>query len=184
MSTIGFIVANTIRSLKLFSNRAGSQISREFSSFQITGTLLSKGPVIGSIAEITHTFDPSSVASFANVCGDNNPIHLDSEFAKSTIFGRPIVHGMLVSSLFSTLFGRSINSSIYVSQALSFKAPVFVGSPVTAKIEILKADEKRKGYLITCSTTCTLSDGTVAVAGEATVLIPIEQYKSLTSKST
>jgi acyl dehydratase len=154
------------------------------SNFIITGSLIEKGPIIGTTAQLIHSFNPNSVSLFASICGDNNPIHLDPEFAKKTIFGRPIIHGMLVSSLFSTLFGRSINSAIYVSQQLQFKAPVYVGSPVTAKIEVIKCDEKKKGFLITCITTCTLEDNTVAVSGEACVLIPTDTYKNLTKNKT
>jgi acyl dehydratase len=80
-----------------------------------------------------------------------------------------------VSSLFSTIFGRSVAGSIYVSQNLSFKRPVHVGVPVKARIEVLSLEDKRKGMLMTCITTCSLEDGTTAVTGEAKVLLPYEK---------
>jgi len=163
--------------------------NRRFGSdtaFLIDGTLLTSGPIKGAFAEVTHAFDESSVAQFARLCGDNNPIHLDAEYAKSTMFKRPIVHGMLVSSLISTLFGRSINSSIYVSQSLHFKAPVYIGTPVTARIEVSSTEDKKKGFLVTCNTTCSLLDEkkTIVVEGLATVLIPKDIYEKLFKKST
>ena len=82
------------------------------------------------------------------------------------------MHGILVSSLFSTLFGRAIHGSIYVSQSLHFKRPVFVGASVRAKMEIVSVDHRAKGSLLTCTTTCCLLDGTLAVVGEAKVLLP------------
>jgi len=82
------------------------------------------------------------------------------------------VHGILVSSLFSTLFGSTVTGSIYVSQDLKFKLPVYVGAPVTARMEVIQSDEKRKGHLLTCSTQCTLQDGSVAIDGLARVLVP------------
>ena len=54
-----------------------------------------------------------------------------------------------------------------------------LGAEVTARMEIIKSEERRKGVLLTCSTECRLSDGTIAVEGEATVLIP---YKTIDAK--
>lgn len=141
-------------------------------SFEITGTLSTNGPRRGSYAEIKHTFSQDAVNNFAAICGDNNPLHLDQAFAAKTMFKGTIVHGILVSSLFSTLFGRSITGAVYVSQSLNFKRPVHVGVEVVARMEIIKIEEKRSGQLLSCSTTCKLSDGTLAVDGEAKVLLP------------
>ena len=147
--------------------------------FEITGTLKSDGVQLGNFAELTHSFDQSTVTAFAGICGDNNPLHIDPNFASTTIFKAPIVHGILVSSLFSTLFGRAINGSVYVSQSLSFKKPVHVGSTVVARMKILAMEERRSGTLLTCSTTCHLISGggannglVLAVEGEAKVLLP------------
>eukprot|EP00600_Ochromonadales_sp_CCMP1393_P003776 CAMPEP_0174994702 /NCGR_PEP_ID=MMETSP0004_2-20121128/23778_1 /TAXON_ID=420556 /ORGANISM="Ochromonas sp., Strain CCMP1393" /LENGTH=160 /DNA_ID=CAMNT_0016248959 /DNA_START=131 /DNA_END=613 /DNA_ORIENTATION=+ len=144
--------------------------------FHIQGNLLSEKELKeGLYAEVVHTFPQDDVNTFAGLCGDNNPLHCDPSFAKGTMFGGTIVHGIFVSSLFSTLFGRSIAGSIYVSQSLSFKRPVHVGVPVTAKMVIVSIDPKKKGNLLTCSTTCTLADGTDAVVGEAKVLVPFDK---------
>lgn len=143
------------------------------SSFNVTGTLLTESPIcVGLNAQVTHAFSQEHVNQFSGLCGDNNPLHCDPEFAKTTMFKGTIVHGIFVSSLFSTLFGRSITGSVYVSQNLSFKRPVHVGVPVTARMEIINIEDRRLGRLMTCSTTVTLPDGTLAVAGEAKVLLP------------
>lgn len=99
--------------------------------FQIRGTLLTMGPVLDAYTEVDHIFDQTSVNQFMVISGDNNPIHHDYEYAKQTIFKQPIVHGILLSSLFSTLFGRTISSSIYIKQTLNFKKPVYVGKFIT-----------------------------------------------------
>ena len=142
-------------------------------AFNITGPLSNENFNVGSYAEVVHTFEQQSVASFAGICGDNNPLHLDKEFASTTIFKQPIVHGILVSSLFSALFGSKIIGSIYVSQSLQFLKPVFVGKSVTARVQVLTLESKKWGTLVTCSTICTLEDGGNAIIGEAKVLVPL-----------
>jgi acyl dehydratase len=138
----------------------------------ITGTLSQLGPKVGATAQVSHSFSSEAVKIFADICGDNNPIHIDKEAGEKSIFKGNVVHGILVSSLFSTLLGRSIHGAVYVSQELNFKRPVYVGRPVTAKMEIINSEEKKKGSLLTCSTVCLLDDGSVAVEGQAKVLLP------------
>ena len=127
---------------------------------------------VGSNIELSHTFSQSAVNDFAVLCGDNNPLHTDNEFAKTTMFGKTIVHGILVSSLFSTIFGRFLPGSIYVNQALKFRRPVFVGSPVYSKIEVQAVDIRRKGKLLTCRTCCYNDAREIVIEGEAQVLLP------------
>jgi len=145
-------------------------------SGHINGTLQTKGPIVGAFAECTHSFQQEDVNIFAKICGDNNPLHTNVEVASKSMFQGTIVHGILVSSLFSTLFGASMHGAVYVNQTLSFKRPVHVGASVTARIHILQKEQKRSGHLLTCSTTVTLSDGSAAILGEALCLLPYTDY--------
>lgn len=77
---------------------------------------------------------------------------------------------MLFSSLFGTIFGASIPGAIYLSQNLEFKKPVFVDETISAKIEVVAVREKP--HIVTCKTTVVKTDGTIAVQGEAAVLLP------------
>ena len=141
--------------------------------FAIEGNLGGKGrPEVGQACSVQHVFTQDAVNTFAGLCGDNNPLHNDPKFAATTMFGGTIVHGIFVSSLFSTLFGRSIHGSVYVSQNLAFKRPVHVGKIVSAHVEVKAVEAKKKGDLLTCSTVVKLEDGSVAVDGEAKVLLP------------
>lgn len=148
--------------------------------FQVVGSLVGgKRPKVGEASYVNHVFSQEDVNQFAKLCGDSNPLHIDPEFGKTTMFGGTIVHGIFVSSLFSTIFGRSLTGSIYVSQNLNFKRPVHVGKPVKASIEVLAVEDHRnKGDIITCKTIVALEDGSVAVDGLARVLIPSSSYTS------
>jgi 3-hydroxybutyryl-CoA dehydratase len=142
----------------------------------LSGTLQKVGPVLGATLECSHTFCQEDVNTFAKICGDTNPLHTNVEIASKSMFKGTIVHGILVSSLFSTLLGASMHGAVYVSQDLSFKKPVHVGARVTAKLEVLQKDQKRTGHLLTCRTAVLLEDGSTAVEGTARCMLPYSQY--------
>lgn len=157
-------------------------ISRRFMSgfakFNVTGTLdfgNTKAIQVGQFAEVRHVFEQADVNTFASLCGDNNPIHINPEQAKHSMFGGTIVHGIFTSSLFSTIFGRALPGAIYVDQNLAFKRPVHVGKEVIARIEVLEVKQRKKGDVLVCSTVCKLADGNLVVDGKASVMIPYQQ---------
>ena len=106
---------------------------------------------------------------FANISADKNPLHLDRDFGKASIFGHRIVHGMLVASLFSGIIGVKLpgKGTIYLRQTLKFMAPVSIGEKVTATVEILNIRENKP--IITLRTTCVNQAGEVVLDGEAVV---------------
>ncbi|WP_394139961.1 MaoC family dehydratase [Vibrio chagasii] len=130
-------------------------------------------PEIGQIATIEKTLDKQTVVAFASVSEDYNPIHLDEDFAKTTQFERPIVHGMLASSLISGLLASKVPGagSIYLGQSLKFLRPIFVGETVTAKVEVTSVREDKPIAVI--STQVLNANGEVAVDGEATVMYSV-----------
>ena len=130
-------------------------------------------PEIGQTATIEKTLDKQTVVAFASVSEDYNPIHLDEDFAKTTQFERPIVHGMLASSLISGLLASKVPGagSIYLGQSLKFLRPIFVGETVTAKVEVTSVREDKPIAVI--STQVLNAKGEVAVDGEATVMYSV-----------
>ena len=50
---------------------------------------------VGYLAEKVKTFTQDDVQAFSNVSGDINPLHMDADYAKTTRFRRPVVHGVL-----------------------------------------------------------------------------------------
>ena len=130
-------------------------------------------PEIGQAATIEKTLDKQTVEAFASVSEDYNPIHLDEDFAKTTQFERPIVHGVLASSLISGLLASKVPGagSIYLGQSLKFVRPIFVGETVTAKVEVTSVRDDKPIAVI--STQVLNANGEVAVDGEATVMYSV-----------
>src|SRR3989344_22533 len=69
------------------------------------------------------------VKKFCEITGDFNPLHTDEEYAKKTGLGGPIVHGLLASSLFSTLVGMHLPGKycFYLSQDIQFRKHIYPG---------------------------------------------------------
>jgi len=118
------------------------------------------------------TISESDVYLFAGITGDTNPAHIDEIYANSTKFGKRIAHGLLVSSFISTVLGTKLPGpgTIYISQSLNFKAPVYIGDTIEAKVtvkEIIK--EKNRVILLT---EIYNQNNALVVTGEAMVLAP------------
>lgn len=124
---------------------------------------------LGEVASRTHTFEAADVEAFANLTGDQNPIHLDPEAAARSQFGGCIVHGVLVTGLLSRLLGMQLPGpgSIYLGQKLRFKKAVLVGSPITARVEVRKLNPVRQ--IVTMATQVYDETGALCVDGEAMI---------------
>ena len=132
---------------------------------------MTKNIKVGDSASITKIFTEEEVRQFATISGDTNPIHLDKDFAVTSVFGQRIVHGMLTASLFSALLGAKLfeDGAIYLGQTLTFKAPVLLGEEVTASVEIIKIREDKP--IVTLRAVCVNSKGQVVIEGESIVKV-------------
>ncbi|MDR0758695.1 MAG: MaoC family dehydratase, partial [Treponema sp.] len=88
---------------------------------------------IGQKTRRTKKFSGEDVRDFARISGDMNPIHLDPDAAAKSIFGKPVVHGMLLNGLISAAIGMDLPGAgtIYLGQDSSFKSPVFYDDEIT-----------------------------------------------------
>ena len=127
---------------------------------------------VGASASRSQTFTEADVRAFSQLTQDENPIHLDEAYAAETRFGARLVHGMLTASLISATIANDLpgEGTIYMSQSLQFKAPVFIGDTITATVEVTQYREAR--HIATLQTTCINQDGAVVIEGEAVVLVP------------
>lgn len=124
---------------------------------------------IGQSASYTRTVAERDIQFFGEATGDMNSVHFDEAYAATTPFKTRIAHGMLTAGFFSTVLGTKLPGagSIYVSQTLSFKAPVRIGDTVEAVCTVT-AKEKRR---VTLACVAKVGD-TVVAEGEAMLLAP------------
>lgn len=101
---------------------------------------------IGDTDSFSRTWTEEDVIAFANLSGDNNPLHTDDSYAKGTKFGQRLVHGMLLGSLFSRFVGMYIpgKNCLYLSQSLIFKNPVFIGDEIEVIGKVISKSESTK----------------------------------------
>ena len=102
-------------------------------------------PEVGETFEKTFSFTQEDVIAFARITGDDNPVHLDEQYASTTPFKKPIMHGFLSGSIFSKVFGTLFpgKGSIYLSQQMSFKRPMFVNQLYKAVFQIRELDSSK-----------------------------------------
>lgn len=124
----------------------------------------------GAKATRPQTITDEMVRTFASLTGDNNPVHLDDEYAATTRFGKRIAHGMIAASLISAALANDLPGpgTVYLSQTLQFKAPVYPGDTVIAIIEVKSVREDKP--IATLTTTCVNQENIVVLEGEAVVL--------------
>jgi acyl dehydratase len=108
---------------------------------------------------------------FAVISGDQNPLHMDENYANTTPFKKRVCHGMLLASFFSRLIGMHLpgKNALYFSQSLNFKSPCFVGDEVTIEGEIV--DKSMATKILALNTTIYNQSGKCLVDGIAKVIV-------------
>jgi len=129
---------------------------------------------VGSVYSFQRKISQKDVMDFAHFTGDFNPLHVDRTFGEKSIFKRNIAHGMLTASLFSTLIGMHCpgETSLYLSQSLHFKRPLFFGDSVTVKGTVTHKNDSVKVIAIKMEI---LKGDEIITSGEAKVKVLDEQ---------
>lgn len=104
---------------------------------------------VGDERSFEIVFTEHMIDDFAHLIGDNNPLHMDDGFARNRGFNGRVVHGMLLASALSRLFGEDFlaDDNLYLSQTLNWKKPAIVGEKLTifgkisSKIETVRIFE-------------------------------------------
>jgi acyl dehydratase len=125
---------------------------------------------IGDSESITVTLTEEHVESFAKATGDYNPLHMDSSYAEKTLFGKRVVHGVLLTGIVSGLLGTKFPGLGTVARELTskFSKPVFIGDTVTATAHVVEKNDKLN--MCTLKYEVKTPQGKTAVKGKAVVL--------------
>ena len=94
---------------------------------------------IGATAVFAKTVTEADIVLYAGISGDTNPVHLNEELAKGTMFKTRIAHGMLTAGFISAVLGTKLPGpgAIYLGQTLKFKAPVKIGDTAVARVTVI-----------------------------------------------
>jgi 3-hydroxybutyryl-CoA dehydratase len=125
---------------------------------------------VGKKAEISKTISETDVYLFSGISGDFNPVHLNKEYAKNTMFKERIVQGILTVGLISSVIANKLPGpgSILLSQEIKYVKPVKINDTITAKVEIIETSNKGK---ITLKTQCINQKNKLVIDGIAKVKV-------------
>ncbi|KGJ13627.1 MaoC family dehydratase [Paracoccus sanguinis] len=142
---------------------------------QFRGTIVIEDLEVGMIRTLQKQVTDADIEMFATISTDRNPVHLDEEYARDTIFEGRIAHGMLTAGLISAVIGEQLpgHGTVYLGQTLKFMAPVRPGDVVRAEVQVDAIDHARRR--VTLATRCLVGD-TVVLKGEAVVLAPSRKF--------
>ena len=139
------------------------------------GTICVEDLEIGMTRMLERKVTQNDILLFSKVSGDQNPVHLDKEYAQQTIFGRRIAHGMLTASFISAVIAEQLpgHGTVYLSQTLKFIRPVLPGHLVTTTVQVTNINYSNRRVTLDCK--CE-ADERVVLAGEALVLAPSRKF--------
>ncbi|KAB0550745.1 MaoC family dehydratase [Pseudomonas argentinensis] len=126
---------------------------------------------VGQTASYSKTVEERDILLFAAVSGDHNPVHLDADYAATTMFKERIAHGMFSGALISAAVACTLPGpgTIYVGQQMSFQKPVKLGDTLTVRLEIL---EKLPKFRVRIATRVFNQHDELVVDGEAEIIAP------------
>ncbi|MBP7508040.1 MAG: MaoC family dehydratase [Prolixibacteraceae bacterium] len=125
---------------------------------------------VGCEASIEKVFNQEEVNMYGKISCDSNPIHYDLEYAKNTIFKKPIVHGILITSLFGGLLGSTLpgHGTIHLGLNIKFLKPIFVGEKILARLRVKSLRTEKSIIFFDCE--IIKSNGDIALTGEQVVM--------------
>jgi 3-hydroxybutyryl-CoA dehydratase len=119
----------------------------------------------GELSEASMVADARSIALYAEITNDFNPLHLDAGFAAKTPFGKPIAHGTMSLALVWEAVRATFGDAAMPGEAeIRFSAPVPVDTRITARGHCIDGEAGRYAFEVV------REDGTVALSGTMTVM--------------
>ena len=124
---------------------------------------------VGDTASITKQFSSDDVLAFAGLSNDFNPVHVNDDYAKHSIFGQRIVHGFLVGSLISATIASKLpgEGSIYLHQDMDFSKPVYLNDTITASVVV--SNLRPEKHIVSLETICRNQRDEIVIKGSAVI---------------
>ncbi|HKP65512.1 MAG TPA: MaoC/PaaZ C-terminal domain-containing protein [Casimicrobiaceae bacterium] len=121
------------------------------------------------------TITETHIVLGAGLIGDFNPHHMNAEFAKTTRFGTPILHGMMTSSLMGAAVGMYFHGTAvaYLEHHARFLAPVRAGDTLTTTWTVTEtiAKPRHGGGIVVLAATASNQENVVVASAEARMLV-------------
>jgi 3-oxoacyl-[acyl-carrier protein] reductase len=126
---------------------------------------------VGDTESIVKEITEADVRRFVELSGDDNPLHVDREYARSTPFKDIVVHGMIGASLVSTVIGTRLpgEGALWMSQSFDFALPVRLGDVLTVSCTVLKKNERER--ILDLEATATNQDAATVLSGRGQVRV-------------
>ncbi|MCW2689149.1 MAG: MaoC domain protein [Mycobacterium sp.] len=132
---------------------------------------------IGATASHRATVSSETIAAYAAMTGDHNPIHEDAEYAERTRFGRPVAHGLLVGSFIQTALTKLVApGGVSTSYQLDLLVPTFVGTTIIASATCTHLDLVSRRATFT-TTVVDDETRTKLISGTAVVAFPKGEHR-------
>lgn len=123
--------------------------------------------------EFRHRFSytQQDVNDYARISGDTNPLHIDPQAGKESMFGRNIMHGFLGASVFTKIFGSLwyADGHVYLSQSIKWLKPMFADQEYEAVIKVKEIFPEKNRVLYECAV-YDPATGDQTIAAEATLM--------------
>ena len=132
---------------------------------------------IGMTDVYVRTVTETDIVQYSQISGDDNPLHVNEEFAKQTAFKGRIAHGMLTCGYISSVLGTKLPGPgcAYLNQNLNFRAPVRIGDTVQTRVTVKEIIKHNNNVI--CEAICSIGEK-VVIDGTATLWVPNNRKKA------
>lgn len=128
--------------------------------------------MVGDSASISRDITVEKLHGFADAIDDHDPIHVDPEYAKTTIYGKNIAHGVYLNCTISAMLSELVAGGIDAKLSIKYTAPVFADDTITVTGTVNEVNVERNRLFI--DTKCVNQEGGVVAVGDAVCLARTE----------
>jgi acyl dehydratase len=117
-------------------------------------------------AALERTFAQADFDAFARLSGDDNPIHVDPDFAARTRFGKTVAHGALLCAVLRGLVDQLVPGARQISQSTMYPAPSAVNEPLRFEVEMTEQTDDKTTLKLQV---VRISDGEITCTGQTEI---------------